>query len=137
MDDGPRPGEDDLSAFHRRYWAAWEACDEEATAACLDPDFTGTFAGPDGTPILQVDREGVLTLIRASFALARGQRAGWRRTGVQVLRRGADDAVAAMRVECLFPDRPDWNNAELTVEAYRRAPDGGWRILRVHSERLR
>jgi hypothetical protein len=40
-------------------------------------------------------------------------------------------------VDALFPDHPDWNNSELTVEAYRQGPDGRWRILRVHSERLR
>ncbi len=137
VEDGSRAQVEDLTAFHRRYWAAWDACDAEATAQCIDPDFRGTFAGPAGAPTLEVDREGALALISASFAQAAGQRAGWRRSGVTVLQRSPDEAAAVMRVECLFPDRPEWNNAEVTVEAYRRDPDGRWRILRVHSERLR
>lgn len=135
--DDPSGPAEDLAVFHRRWWAAWDACDVEATAECVDRDFSGRFAGPDGAPVLEVDRDGVLAMISASFAQSQGQRAGWRRTGLIVLHRGPNEAAAAMRVECLFPDRPEWNNAEVTVEAYRRGPDGRWRILRVHSERLR
>ena len=129
--------EEDLAAFHRRYFAAWDACDLDATAACLAPDFGGTFAGPGDAPLLQVDRAGALTLIGASFAQARGEHGGWRRSGVLLLRRSPTEAVAAMRVDCAFPAHPDWNNAELTIETYRRGEDGRWRILRLHSERLR
>jgi hypothetical protein len=128
---------EELAAFQRRYWAAWDGCDLEATAECIDEDFAGTFAGPAGAPLLEVDRAGVLELIRASFDRARGERAGWRRSGLLVLRRGSDEAAAAMRVDCLFPAHPEWSNAEITVESYRRRADGRWRICRVHSERLR
>jgi len=128
---------EELGAFHRRYWRAWDLCDLGGTAECLDEDFAGTFAGPQGVPVLEVDRDGALAMIAASFAQARGQQAAWRRTGLLVLQRAPGEAVAAMRVDCLFAAHPDWNNAELTVESYRRGADGRWRIARVHSERLR
>jgi len=138
MDAGAasRPAEE-LSAFHRRYWAAWDGGDIRAVAACLDAAFTGTLSGPEGSETLQVDRAGVLALMEASFDRSRGERARWRRSGLIWLQRGAAEAVAAMRVDALFPDHPEWNNGELTVEVYRRAPDGRWRIMRAHSERMR
>lgn len=127
----------ELLAFQRRYWAAWDAADLAAVGECLDGDFRGTFCGPQGAEILQLDRAAATELLAASFALARGARAHWRRSGVVWLERGPQEAAAAMRVDALFPDHPAWNNAELTLETYRRGPDGRWRILRVHSERLR
>lgn len=128
---------EDLTAFHRRYWSAWDGGNVAAVAACLDPEFTGTFSGPVGSETLQVDRAGVLALLEASFDRSRSERAKWRRSGLIWLARGADEAAAAMRVDALFPDHPEWNNAELTIEAYRRGPDGRWRIIRAHSERMR
>ncbi len=128
---------EDLAAFHRRYWEAWDAYDLDGVAACLDDDFHGTFLGPDDAPAWQGDRPGVLEMLRATFAQYRQARGGWRRSGVEVLERGAVEAAAAMRVECLFPDHPEWNNSELTLESYRRGADGRWRISRAHCERLR
>lgn len=128
---------EDLAAFHRRYWQAWDASDLDGVADCLDDDFAGTFLGPDGAPVLEVDRAGVLQLLEQTFAQYRQTRSGWRRSGLQVLDRGNGEAAATMRVDALFPDHPEWNNAELTLEAYRQGADGRWRICRVHSERLR
>ncbi len=128
---------EDLLSFQRHYWAVWDGADLSAVGACLDDSFSGTFSGPEGFETLRVDRAGVLALMEASFGRARGVRARWRRSGIIWLRRGPGEAVAAMRVDVLFPDRPEWNNAEVTVEVYRRAPDGRWRILRAHSERMR
>lgn len=128
---------EELAAFQRRYWKAWDANDLEGVAACLDEDFSGAFLGPDGAPALEVDRTTVLELLAQSFAQYRQTRSGWRRSGVQVLDRGNGEAVATMRVDGLFPDHPEWNNSELTLEAYRQGSDGRWRIFRVHSERLR
>lgn len=134
----PPPGMPrDLPAFQRSYWAAWDAADLVAMAACLDEDFAGSFSGPAGSETLRVDRAGVLALMEASFDRSRGERALWRRGGVTWLLRGPHEAVAALRVDALFPDHPEWNNAELTLETYRRGADGRWRIRRVHSERMR
>lgn len=130
-------GVEALADFHRRYWRAWDDSDLDGVAACLDDDFLGTFLGPEGAPAIEVDRAGVLEILEQTFAQYRQTRAGWRRSGVIVLDRGNGEAVATMRVDALFPDHPDWNNAELTLEAYRQGPDGQWRISRVHSERLR
>lgn len=126
-----------LAAFHRRYFAAWDRGDLDAMGECLDEAFHGTFAGPEGSEVLEVDRAGVLALMEASFARSRGEAAHWRRSAILWLQRGPAEAAAAMRVDALFPAHPEWNNAELTVESYRRAEDGRWRLLRAHSERLR
>jgi|GEM_PF-6519577 len=134
---GPQGLPGDLTAFQRAYWTAWDGADVAAVAACLDDAFCGTFSGPEGSETLKVDRAGVLALMEASFDRSRGSRARWRRSGVVWLQRGPREAVAALRVDALFPDHPEWNNAELTLETYRRGPDGRWRILRAHSERMR
>lgn len=134
--DAPHFSED-LTAFHRRYWAAWDGGDLAAMAQCLDDGFTGTFSGPGASEPLRVDRAGVLALMEASFDRSRGARGHWRRSGIMWLNRGLNEAMATMRVDGLFPDHPEWNNAELTLEAYRRGADGRWRILRAHSERVR
>ncbi len=131
------PAGEGLAAFQRRYWAAWDACDLEATAECLDADFSGTFAGPAGQAVLVLGRAETLAMVAAFFARVRGERASWRRSGLLPLHRGGDEAAVAMRVECRFPDHPAWDNAELTVETYRRGVDGRWRLWRAHSERLR
>jgi hypothetical protein len=124
-------------AFQARYFAAWDACDLEATAECLAADFRGTFGAPAPEDAEVLDRAQTLARVHAFFARIRDEGARWRRSAVTWLRRGPDEAVCAMRVECVFPQRPEWNNAELTLETYRRGDDGRFRIARVTSERLR
>ena len=126
-----------LGAFQRRYWQAWDCGDLAGVAACLADDFCGLLSGPDVAPAFEVDREGVLSLLRSSVRQAHGQRVSWRRSEMMVLERGPDEAAAMMRVECIYPDRPEWSNIELTLEAYRRGDDGRWCLVRAHSERLR
>lgn len=126
-----------LGAFQRRYWQAWDAGDVAAVSDCLADDFRGVLAGPDAAALFEVDRAGVLSMFQASVRQAHGQRVAWRRTGVVVLERGPGEAAAMMRVDCVYPDQPEWSNAELSLEAYRRGEDGRWRLVRVHSERLR
>ena len=133
-----RPAEaETLGAFQRRYWQAWDGGDLAGVGACLADDFQGLLAGPDGAPAFEVDRDGVLSLLRSSLRQASGQRVHWRRDAVVVLERGPDEAAAMMRVVCDYPDRPEWSNVELTLEAYRRGDDGRWLLARASSERLR
>ncbi len=133
----PEGGPEDPVAFQARYFAAWDAADLEGTADCLDAAFSGSFAGPGAGPAEVLDRAGALERIAEFFVRAAPEEPRWRRTGLVWLRRGPDEAVCAMRVECRFPRHPEWNNAELTLESYRRGEDGRFRIVRASSERLR
>lgn len=133
----PEGEPEDPVAFQARYFGAWDAADLEATAACLDEAFSGSFAGPGAGPAEVLDRAGALERIGPFFARVALEAPRWRRTGLFWLRRTADEAVCAMRVDCRFPRHPEWNNAELTLETYRRGSDGRFRIVRVSSERLR
>ncbi len=126
-----------LQEFQRRLWRAWDASDLDGVAECVAEDFHGTFAGPDGSPLLEADRLGLLELLRSSFAQTRGQQVRWTRGECGILQRGPRDAAAMMRVACSFPEHPHWDNEEVTVEAYRCGEDGRWLLVRAHSERLR
>lgn len=121
-----------VHAFYRDYWKAWEDRDLDGVAAGLAPDFVGLlYVAPQG--VVQLDKEAAVAGVRQFFDAVRGRETLWSRNLLTVVPRSPTEAVVAVRND--FSLFEQGGEVELTIEVLRKGPEGRWSLVRKWSEK--
>ncbi len=127
----PPPVEKAIRDFYARYWAAWEALDQDALTGLISRDYTATTFVP-GRGVVQDDYPRALAAVAAFFDTVRGQQMAWSRNLLSIMVRSETEAVVAIRTGFVLGAL---GQSELSLEVVRREADGQWRLLRRWSEK--
>lgn len=124
---------EEVNAFYREYWKAWDERDVKRIADGLDLEFISYVYAP-GRGVMQANREASLEGVRQYVDSVRGRQTLWNRSLLTVVPRSATEVTAAVRSDFSVVDTRI-GEIEVTVEVLRRGQDGRWRLLRKWSER--
>ena len=124
---------EEVNAFYREYWKAWDERDVKTIADGLDPEFVSYVYAP-GRGVMQANREASLEGVRQFMDSVRARQTLWNRSLLTVVPRSATEVTAAVRSDFSVVDTRI-GEIEVTVEVLRRGADGRWRLLRKWSER--
>jgi len=123
---------EEVNAFYREYWRAWDERDVKTIAESLDEEFA-SYLYVSGR-VMQADKEASVEGVRQYMDSVRGKQTLWNRSLLTVVPRSATEVTAAVRSDFSVVDTPV-GEIEVTLEVLRRGADGRWRIVRKWSER--
>lgn len=123
---------EEVNAFYREYWRAWDDRDVKKIAESLDEGFV-SYLYSSGR-VLQANKEASVEGVRQFVDSVRGKQTMWNRSLLTVAPRSATEVTVAVRSDFSVVDTPV-GEIEVTLEVVRRGADGRWRIVRKWSER--
>ncbi|MGH9788788.1 MAG: hypothetical protein ACRD4U_08830 [Candidatus Acidiferrales bacterium] len=123
---------EEVNAFYRGYWKAWDERDVKTIAESLDDGFV-SYLYVSGR-VMQANKEASVEGVRQFVDSVRGKQTLWNRSLLTVVPRSATEVTAAVRSDFSVVDTRI-GEIEVTVEVLRRGPDGRWRLARKWSER--
>ncbi|MGH9777091.1 MAG: hypothetical protein ACRD5I_01645 [Candidatus Acidiferrales bacterium] len=124
---------DEVNAFYREYWRAWDDRDVKKIAESLDEGFV-SYLHVSGR-VMQANKEASVEGVRQFVDSVRGKQTLWNRSLLTVVPRSATEVTVAVRSDFSVVDTTV-GEIEVTLEVLRRGADGRWRLVRKWSERL-
>jgi len=124
---------EEVNAFYREYWRAWDERDVKKISESLDEGFV-SYLHVSGR-VMQANKEASVEGVRQFMDSVRGKQTLWNRSLLTVAPRSATEVTAAVRSDFSVVDTTV-GEIEVTLEVLRRGADGRWRLVRKWSERL-